>query len=339
MKKLVMFLAVFSLLLIASCVGPGWATGPQTSKVQVAVKPAVAGVLIDMCDATYQPPACQGKTNSAGTAVFTSVPVGTRGVTATSERGSVTKHPLIKDVQAPRAFVLTMDVSSILPDSDGDDVADVLDNCPSTFNADQADKDRDKIGDVCDNCVLVSNKNQADSDKNGIGNVCQVCVTEKLESGQVLGTAWSKKFSARIVDKLMIVNPNIHHSISRHICRNSISATISLSGVAVGSDSTSGCPAALKSVLDFNDAMADSLSASWFIGSRSWGIGNLIIVTRPCFAIGIVKPEVVCQDLVGISTASTSSDLMQVPQGALVTLQDNQACYCLDASNDGACDG
>ena len=35
-------------------------------------------------------------------------------------------------------------------DEDGDDVAEVLDNCMGEFNPDQADSDDDGVGDVCD---------------------------------------------------------------------------------------------------------------------------------------------------------------------------------------------
>ena len=71
------------------------------------------------------------------------------------------------------------------PDGDGDGVADSLDNCPLTANADQADADGDGIGDVCDtdddgdgledgqdNCPLVANPDQTDMDGDGIGDVC-----------------------------------------------------------------------------------------------------------------------------------------------------------------------
>jgi PKD repeat protein len=37
-----------------------------------------------------------------------------------------------------------------LKDTDGDGVSDYVDNCPATFNPDQADCDRDGLGDVCD---------------------------------------------------------------------------------------------------------------------------------------------------------------------------------------------
>ncbi len=43
------------------------------------------------------------------------------------------------------------EVTAVLTaDTDGDGIADASDNCPNTYNADQADHDRDGIGDVCD---------------------------------------------------------------------------------------------------------------------------------------------------------------------------------------------
>jgi hypothetical protein len=36
------------------------------------------------------------------------------------------------------------------PDTDGDGVSDAVDNCPSTYNPDQADGDMDGVGDACD---------------------------------------------------------------------------------------------------------------------------------------------------------------------------------------------
>ncbi|MGF1555100.1 reprolysin-like metallopeptidase [Paucihalobacter sp.] len=72
-------------------------------------------------------------------------------------------------------------------DTDGDGIPDNIDNCPSTFNPDQADIDGDGIGDACDddidgdgilndndNCPLTFNPDQADSNNNGIGDVCDV---------------------------------------------------------------------------------------------------------------------------------------------------------------------
>ena len=42
-------------------------------------------------------------------------------------------------------------------DSDGDGVPDLCDNCPNTFNPDQADADSDGIGDLCDPCPFTRN--------------------------------------------------------------------------------------------------------------------------------------------------------------------------------------
>jgi len=60
-------------------------------------------------------------------------------------------------------------------DTDGDGVADSLDNCPSTPNPNQADTDGDGRGDACDNCPSTPNSNQSDIDGDGRGDVCDNC--------------------------------------------------------------------------------------------------------------------------------------------------------------------
>ena len=62
------------------------------------------------------------------------------------------------------------DFSVPLDDEDG--VSSQQDNCPATFNPDQADGDTDGVGDVCDNCVAASNADQSDIDGDDLGDVC-----------------------------------------------------------------------------------------------------------------------------------------------------------------------
>lgn len=58
------------------------------------------------------------------------------------------------------------------PDTDGDLVIDLEDNCPGTPN-DQSDHDQDLVGDVCDNCPLVANPRQElVGDDDTVGTAC-----------------------------------------------------------------------------------------------------------------------------------------------------------------------
>jgi hypothetical protein len=94
------------------------------------------------------------------------------------------------------------------PDQDGDGVCDAADNCPTTYNPNQADVDQDGAGDVCDGCPLDAGKtspgicgcgvpdtdsdgdlvpdcvdncpstynpNQLDVDQDGFGDICDGC--------------------------------------------------------------------------------------------------------------------------------------------------------------------
>jgi hypothetical protein len=57
-------------------------------------------------------------------------------------------------------------------DTDGDEWADVLDNCPAAANGDQTNRDSDGVGDTCDLCPDYAASN-ADLDGNGIGDPCE----------------------------------------------------------------------------------------------------------------------------------------------------------------------
>ncbi|MHB8764580.1 MAG: thrombospondin type 3 repeat-containing protein, partial [Deferrisomatales bacterium] len=84
-------------------------------------------------------------------------------------------------------------------DWDGDGVLDGQDNCPQSWNPDQADRDGNGVGDACDllpqdsdgdgvadaadNCPWTFNPGQADSDGNGVGDACQVAAQDSDGDG------------------------------------------------------------------------------------------------------------------------------------------------------------
>jgi hypothetical protein len=63
------------------------------------------------------------------------------------------------------------------PDTDGDGVPDLTDNCPFVLNASQLNSDSDAFGDACDNCPTVTNSCQEDMDSDLIGDSCDNCLT------------------------------------------------------------------------------------------------------------------------------------------------------------------
>ena len=57
-------------------------------------------------------------------------------------------------------------------DTDGDGVADAVDNCPSVPNPDQGNEDGDMYGDACDPCPPIADDAFVDSDGDGIDDQC-----------------------------------------------------------------------------------------------------------------------------------------------------------------------
>jgi hypothetical protein len=113
-----------------------------------------------------------------------------------------TRHVINFDLDSTRwdlsdvPWSISLDQFTIeAPDTDGDGINDICDNCATTPNADQADLDGDGIGDSCDtcpndpgddadgdglcpdvdNCPSSYNPGQEDTDADGVGDACDNC--------------------------------------------------------------------------------------------------------------------------------------------------------------------
>lgn len=58
------------------------------------------------------------------------------------------------------------------PDDDNDGVPDSVDNCPDVYNPGQENADGDQRGDACDNCPNTPNPGQENFDGDNLGDVC-----------------------------------------------------------------------------------------------------------------------------------------------------------------------
>jgi len=90
-----------------------------------------------------------------------------------------------------------------VPDTDGDNVPDVDDNCAYTPNSDQADGDGDGVGDACDNCPTTGNSDQADLDLDGVGDACDNCPAD-ANSDQADGDGDGEGDVCELVDETLL---------------------------------------------------------------------------------------------------------------------------------------
>jgi len=79
------------------------------------------------------------------------------------------------EVNGRQSAAVSAHVSVGTSDTDNDGVADTIDNCPNTANANQLDSDGDNVGDACDNCPTAANNGQTDTDSDGVGDACDNC--------------------------------------------------------------------------------------------------------------------------------------------------------------------
>jgi hypothetical protein len=74
--------------------------------------------------------------------------------------------------QGRKARLVIETTGAVAADSDGDGIADGVDNCPELPNTLQQDAEGDGVGDACDVCPTIHDPAQADTDGDGRGDAC-----------------------------------------------------------------------------------------------------------------------------------------------------------------------
>ncbi len=103
----------------------------------------------------------------------------------------------------------------MVPDLDGDFVADVDDNCPGSPNPDQADRDADRFGDACDFCPDAATAVNHDEDADTHGDACDFCPVhpdfQRDGDGDRVGDACDNDFATqnalRLFDPFLGLDP------------------------------------------------------------------------------------------------------------------------------------
>jgi hypothetical protein len=75
-----------------------------------------------------------------------------------------------------------MGSGSGMNDIDGDGIADAVDNCPTTSNANQGNEDGDVLGDACDPCPIDPATPPSDPDGDGVSDSCDPRPTQAGDS-------------------------------------------------------------------------------------------------------------------------------------------------------------
>ncbi|MBW2733911.1 MAG: thrombospondin type 3 repeat-containing protein [Deltaproteobacteria bacterium] len=156
------------------CLDPG----PRLAAAACSV--AIAVLVLDACsfDATGIGPGISGPLPDAAADGLLMMEARTEGQIVDASIDSDLLRPptdgpaadqLLPDL-TPSSDQLPLDAPR--PDTDGDGVPDVSDNCPTKANTGQADVDGDKVGDACDNCPKLANMGQTDLDSDALGDAC-----------------------------------------------------------------------------------------------------------------------------------------------------------------------
>jgi hypothetical protein len=95
----------------------------------------------------------------------------TNGITYYFAVHAVGDFPVIGSLDGTDSDIVTAIPTETPGDLDGDGVGDNLDNCPNTYNPNQADSDEDSFGDACDGCPDDPDKTEPGSCGCGVSDI------------------------------------------------------------------------------------------------------------------------------------------------------------------------
>ena len=197
-------------------------------------------------------------------------------------------------------------VQNDVVDSDGDGIADAVDNCPNTANPNQSDVDGDGIGDVCDVCQAVSGIsgfNYTDCKcasgsypitelRGGLTVIigCQTCPAGSYcPDGLNKYACPAGAFSGVVGSTVCLSCPagTFNDVVGSTVCQSCPAGTFN---DVVGSTVCQSCPAGT-----FNDVVGSTVCQSCPAGKFSSVVGSTVCLSCPAGKFSSVVGSTVCQ--------------------------------------------
>ena len=215
-------------------------------------------------------------------------------------------------------LTVTSILSTTGSDYDGDGILDPVDNCPTTFNPDQADTDGNGEGDVCedsdgdgildfeDNCIFIPNPDQADADGDGEGDVC-----EDADNDGIIDSK-DNCINTSNIDQADFDGDGIGDVCDDDRDGDGVLNTDDVCPDTPGTAETNGCPDSdSDGVIDKNDNCPDNANPNQEDADND-GVGDVCDDDRD--GDGILNAEDTCPDSsIGVTVDVTGCEVFDLP--------------------------